>query len=113
MTDETTYITVKIASGQTKSAAVPVNFLTILKLEVAEAITGTGITLEGAMDGETFRPMYEQDGTALGITLGDPKAGIYAFNSIASTVGIRAVKLVSSASEGADRTFKLVTGKIL
>jgi hypothetical protein len=96
--------TVVIASGQTKSASVRVGDGVPVAIITPAALTGTSLTFEAA-DGDTFLPLYDAYGNVVTVQIGTSR--MIAVEGI-NFVGAKDLKLVSSAAEGADRTFQLL-----
>lgn len=94
-----------IASGQTVSAAIPVNGLALVGIQLPAAFTGTALTFQGSLDGVLFQPIFvTTSGTALSYTVAQ---GHYVAIDPAPFQGLKALKLVSGTSEGAARALTL------
>lgn len=91
-----------IASGQTKSGALDLGFNTIVCIAFP-TMTGTAITFEASFDGSTFYPLniggsaYTEVVAASTIVRIEPSL----FSAF------RSVKIVSNATEGAERTLQV------
>ena len=99
--------TVTIASGQTKSGAVSLQGAVLYALRIPATITGTSISLEES-DSEigTFRPVYDNTGALVSVPVSASRTCVFAPSTVH---GLRFIKLVSSASEGADRSIGVIT----
>jgi len=100
---------VTILSGATVSNSSPIQVdAAVVSIQTPAALTGTSFTLQGSQDGVNFGNIYV-DGA------------IYTFSVAASTVyqisprvtiGLAAIKIVSSGAEGADRSILVSTAKV-
>lgn len=70
------------------------------------ALTGTAFTFEGSIDNSTFTALYNADNSAFSITV---SASRYYCLNPADFLGMRYVRLVSNATEGAARTVTVIT----
>jgi hypothetical protein len=98
--------TVTILSGQTTSDAINLYATTLMIIKTPAALTGTSFTFLGSIDaGSTFVQVRDKFGAALTFTVAVD--GAYIVNDAATFAGFDQIKIVSSASEAADRTVKL------
>jgi len=90
-----------IAASGTKSAAIPLNGFVPVGIYFPATFTGTAVTFE-ACDTEdgTYRPVYNSAG-AVSYTIA--QARFYALDP-KDFAGINFLKIVSGATEGAERT---------
>lgn len=94
-----------IVSGQTVSAAIPVNGLALVGIQLPAAFTSTTLTFQISLDGTTYQPVYvTTTGTALSYTVA--QAHYVAIDPV-PFYGARFIKLVSGSAEGATRTLAL------
>jgi len=98
---------VVIASGGTKTPEINLNGRTLLGINLPAAFTGTSLTFEVASEaGGTYGVLQDDYGnqvTAI-VAQGKPCALQRALSALA---GWQYIKIVSGATEGADRTLKL------
>ncbi len=101
-----TYNVATIASGQTASGAIDLQGLLLCQLIMPSALTGTSISFQSSHDNVTFNDVYNDTNTQITITVAvdrtyniDPK----------DFAGVRYLKIVSNASEGADRSIGVMT----
>lgn len=96
-----------ILNGQTMSAAVDCGLAGSLAGLIAPAGFSTAdITVQGSIDGETYYPLYDEVGTAVGATA-VVASTMRAVNPVAA-LPARFVKLVSSVAVGADTTLQVI-----
>jgi hypothetical protein len=101
-------LTATIANGQTTSGQVDLAGTTLCGFIMPAAFTGTVITLTMSdANGGTFVTAQDGSGSDLSLTVAVNK--YIPINNLALTAGLRFVKVVSNASEGAQRVIKLVT----
>lgn len=97
---------IKIPNGSTTSNEINLyNYNSGIAIELPSAFTGTSIAIHGSIDGTNFMPIYI-DNVALSIA--------YVASSIhvispSKLFGVERIKLVSGSSEGAERSFKVVS----
>lgn len=92
--------TVTIASGATDSGAIDLNGYTLCGMFIPSAITGTTITFKADDGTGTYVVMENGAGANISATVSASK---YIALSPTDFAGVGKLKLVSSASEGADR----------
>ena len=97
---------VLIASGQTTSAAIDLGDQIIVGIQIPSAFTGVALTFQAAYDNATFVAVTDKSGAAYSVTVAASK---YVSLSPLDLAGVRYVKFVSGASEGADRTIGVIT----
>jgi len=97
---------VKILTGQTKSEIVNVMGSTLKTLILPAVFTGTEISFEISIDGITFYPYYNIDNNLVKFSCTQGRA--YGFAAI-DFYSIQYLKLVSNATEGAERNLTLIT----
>lgn len=100
---------VSIANAATTSTALQIpNDCAVVSIQTPAALTGTTLSIQGSQDGSTFGDIWI-DGIAFSITVTTSK--VYQI-SPRTTIGLKAIKLVSGSAEGADRTILLTTMKV-
>lgn len=92
--------TVTIASGQTVSNGIDIGDQQIVGVITPATLTGVAITFQGSHDGITYKAVTKEDGTNYSITVA---ASRYVMIPPTALPGVRFVKLVSGAVEGAAR----------
>ena len=101
--------TVSIPSGSTTSTALITNGMPLAIMVLSTAITGTAIALEGSVDGGvTFSPVRDSEADAA-VSLTASAGGVYS-NLARVTLGLDAVRFVSSSNEAGTRTLRLKGG---
>lgn len=105
--DQRVYTTVTIASGQTLSGAADLHGTTLLGFYMPAAWTAATIGYKASQDNVTFADVYDSAGNAKTSTVA---ASQFIPLNLSDFVGVRYLKLVSSASQGADRAITLVSG---
>lgn len=97
-----------IANGGTTSGEIDLTSQLLCGIIVPAAFTGTSLSFTVADEpgSLSFLPLYKDDGTQR--TLAVVQGRHYTVNP-ADFAGVRILKIVSNAAEGADRTLKLVT----
>lgn len=92
-----------IANGQTVSAAIPTQALSLVGIQLPAAFTGTTITFQGSVDGSTYQVVKSTtSGTSLSYTVAQ---GTYVAIDPTPFYGLAYIKLVSGSSEAAGRSF--------
>ena len=100
-----------IASSDTTGAEVDLVGTQLVGFIMPAAITGTSITITMSDDtGGTF--VTVQDGAGADLSFAVAASKYIPIPSLALTTGLRYIKIVSNASEGAQRTIKLVTRQV-
>ena len=95
-----------IANGQTTSGAVDLAGTSLVGIQMPATFSGATITFQVATSlGGTYQTMIDGSGTTVTRTVSQGK---YVMLSPADFAGIQFLKIVSSASEGAQRTLELV-----
>jgi hypothetical protein len=97
-------LTATIPSGQTKTGIIDVRGTTGLHIGLPAAFTGTAITIETSFDGTTFQEYRNINNQAVTITC---EAGYNYGLAAQDLYPVRYIKLVSNATEGADRAILL------
>ena len=98
-----------IASGQTESSPIDVYGTTLKTIFLPSAFDGTSITFQVSYDGTTYYDYYNVDNQAVTVTCSANRAYGWLANDFYS---IRFLKLVSNATESADRIITLILGSI-
>lgn len=95
-----------IANGATESGVVDLSYYKLAAIQIP-AMTGTTLTFKAAESANgTFYPVYKDDGTLATLTVSGGR--IVAVDIVAgSLAALRYIKLVSGASEAAERTLTL------
>lgn len=100
-----TYNVATIGSGTTTSDAIDLQGLLVVQLIMPAALTGTAISFQSSHDNVTFQDCYNDANSLITITVAvnrtyniDPK----------DFAGCRYFKIVSNASEAADRAIGIV-----
>lgn len=104
--DLTNTLTVTIASGQTVSGAAFMAGCRLVGLIFPASLTGTTFTFQAGADGVAYSALYNTSGAILTTVVGPSRYVVFNASDFA---GIAYLKLVSNASEGADRIVTLVT----
>ena len=101
-------LTATIASGQTTSGEIDLSGTTLCGFILPAALTGTALSLQMTnVSGGTYVAVQDGTGVSLSVAV---TAGVYVpITNLAVTAGLRFVKVVSNASEGAARSIILVT----
>lgn len=104
------YTTATIANGATTSGAVDLKNKTLVGIEFPAALTGTSVSFTVARHGSTtFLPLYTSAGTRVSVTFtASSHIGLLA----SDFAGCEQVKIVSSASEGAERSITLISREV-
>lgn len=89
---------IKIANGDTKSSAIILDQLAFAMLQMPAAITGTAYTLEGSLDDDDDWQVL------VGLAITHTNNGLIRIPDAA--FGCFKIRLVSDATEGAERVFK-------
>jgi hypothetical protein len=97
----------KIASGGTTSTSVDMTGKTLLGIDVPTLDTGT-FTIEGSMDGTTWRNVKDTSLATVGQWASGTGAFICDADTVARFVGIPFLRFVA-ASQTADRTITVAT----
>lgn len=105
---QTAVRTLTIASGQTTSDAVDIQYFALAGLIFPAAFTGATITFQvsDALDG-TFVELVDQAGAAISVTATDGKA-VGLDDAARELAPWRYFKIVSAGAEAADREIKLI-----
>lgn len=101
-------LTATIASSGTTSSAIDLYGAALVGIILPASMTGTAISLQmsNSISG-TFVTVQDGDGADLSIGIAASK--YVPLNNLALAAGLRFIKLVSNASEAAQRTITLVT----
>lgn len=102
-------LTAVIASSGTVSSAVDLVGTGLVAIQMPAAMTGVAITFQGSADGTTYGAIHDGAGAAVSITTA---ANLCVVVPESITRGFRYIKLVSGATEAAERTIKLITKAI-
>ncbi|MGE0755273.1 MAG: hypothetical protein AB7L92_08970 [Alphaproteobacteria bacterium] len=101
-------LTATISSSGTTSGAIDLSGATLCGIILPAAITGTAISLQMSNDDSgTF--VTVQDGAGSDLSLSVAASKYVPISNLALVAGLRFIKLVSNASEGAERVITLVT----
>ncbi|MCC7260703.1 MAG: hypothetical protein IT567_06690 [Alphaproteobacteria bacterium] len=98
------YHNVTIASGGTTSSAIDLYGTTLVGIFMPASWTAANLTLKASSDNSTFEDVYDSAGTQKTLTVA---ASRYVMLDPSHYAGIRHLKLVSSATQGADRVITL------
>lgn len=99
-------IPASIASGTTTSAAINIAGATLVGIHLPATLTGTSLSFQAASsEGGTYQPVTGSSGGTYSLTV---SGGKFVLLNPADFAGIAHLKLVSNASEAADRNFELV-----
>lgn len=94
-----------IGAGGTKSAAVDLTGSDLVAFLTPSTFTGVAITYESSVDGTNFYPVFDGAGSAVSTTVTVDDFVI----APAAVSACRWIKLVSGATEAAEREIVLVT----
>lgn len=94
-----------ISNGTTVSSRADLVGSVLTQIQIPAAFTGTAITFQSSHDDTTYQPLYNDSNTQLSITVAAGRNYNIAPTDFA---GCRYLKVVSNASEGADRTVVLI-----
>lgn len=95
------HISIAIATGQTKSAAIPIDMdRSLTAVQFPAAMTGDALTFEASLDGSTFAPIY--NGATLYSVAFAPSRCVALDPKVLGNFS--QIKLVSDETELADRT---------
>jgi hypothetical protein len=98
-----------IANGQTKSEIIDMKGSSLKTILLPAAFDGANLTFEVSDDRINFYPYYNISNVAVSIDITAGRAyGVAAIDFYS----IQYMKIVSSVSQGADRTIKLITRAI-
>lgn len=97
------------ASGSSSSALSPEQGCSLVKVKMPAAMTGTKLTLQGSLDGQTFAGVT-MDGSAVEFTFSANV--VYEVNPRA-TIGLRSFRLASDGTEAAERTIGAVVTRVV
>lgn len=95
-----------ISNGTTTSGSIDLQGRGVVAIIMPAAFTGTSISFQISIDNVTFTDCYNTSNTQLTCTVTQGRAYLFNANDL---VGIRYLKIVSNASEGADRTLTLIS----
>jgi len=100
--------TATIASGQTTSGAVCIGRRILAAIQTPAALTGSALAIHASTtESGTYAPVYDSDGVAVSVAAAASRFIGLSQGEADATYGALWVKLVSNASEGADRSFTL------
>ena len=94
-----------ISNGTTTSNAVDLLGQVLVQIQIPAAFTGTAISFQSSHDDTTYQALYNDSNTQLSITVGAGRNYNIAPTDFA---GCRYLKIVSNASEGSDRSIRLI-----
>lgn len=95
-----------IAISTSTSAAIQMQGLNLVGIQLPAAFTGTAITFTVSVDGVTYQPLYTStSGTALSYTVAQ---GHYVAINPQDFYGANYIKIISGSSEAAARTFSVI-----
>ena len=98
--------TATIAISTTTSAAIQMQGLSLVGIQLPAAFTGTALTFQVSVDGVTYQPLYTStSGTALSYTVA---AGHYVAINPQDFYGANYIKIISGSSEAAARTLSVI-----
>lgn len=101
-----------IASSGDTSAAVDVNGTTVCGIYTPSALTGDTLSFEAAQASDgTFVPVKDDEGNEYTVTVATSEAGFY-YIPPAILSGVQFLKVKSSGTEAAERTFKLAVREV-
>jgi hypothetical protein len=100
---------VTIASSGTESAAVDLRGMTLCGFYLPAALTGTAVSFKASIDNSTFVTVEDGFGNTVSKTVSASKAIILNPSDFA---GIQYLKLVSNATEAAERTITLALRQV-
>lgn len=96
---------VTIPSGSNTSDTVDFLGSSLVGIIMPAAFTGTSITFQMSDSDTTYCDLYNKDGTQLQATVAPSRAIFFAPGDF---IGARWVKFVSNATEGGNRTIKVI-----
>lgn len=96
---------VTISSGQSVSSAFDSHGAIVCGLIFPSAFTGVTLRLQASVDGTNYYDVYRSDGTPVVI---ETTVSAYIPLLPEEMAALRFIKLVSSSSEAADRTIKVI-----
>ena len=100
-------VSATIASSQTTSDAVDLAGTTLVGIQLPASLTGTALSFEAATtSGGTYQQVIGGGGNVLSKTV---SGGKFLSLDPAEFAGVQFLKIVSDASEGAERTLELIT----
>lgn len=98
--------TVQILSGQTTSAAFEIKEYMLAGVLTPDALTGTALTFQGAVvEAGDYEDVYDSDGNQVSLAAAANRAIGVSGSEADALAPWQVLKLVSNASEGANRTF--------
>jgi len=100
---------VTIPNGQTVSNAIDLGEQVIVGIQMPSGFTGTSLTFQASADAITYVAVTDKAAAAYTVTVSASK---YIVISPYDLAGVRFVKFVSQAAEGADRIIQVVTRSI-
>lgn len=95
-----------ISNGTTTSGIIRMVGQVLCQIQIPAAFTGTAITFQSSHDDTTYQPLYNSANTQLSITV---VAGRNYNIAPSDFAGCLFLKVVSNASEGSDRTLRLIS----
>ncbi len=104
--DQRVYTTLTIANGQTLSDAADLHGTSLVGFYMPAAWTAANITYKASQDNITFADIYDGSGNVKTSTVG---ASQFIPLDLSNFLGVRYLKLLSSASQGAARAITLVS----
>ncbi|MCP5362084.1 MAG: hypothetical protein H6908_05580 [Hyphomicrobiales bacterium] len=105
--NQNVHTTITIASGQTTSDAVDLRGTTLIAIQMPGSWTSADISFQASIDGSTFYDVYDSQGVA--VTYAAGASQLISVHNVAAMAGLRYLKLVSSAAQGADRSLTLIS----
>lgn len=94
-----------IANGATTSDAIESLGRVLVGIRTPAALTGTAFSFKVSFDGVNFLDYYNSAGTKVSITAAaDRHIGLI----VADFAGAQKIKIVSNATEGAERSFEIL-----
>ncbi len=101
-----TYNVATIASSGTTSNAIDLQGLLVVQFIMPSALTGTSISFQSSYDNVTFQDVYNDQNAQISITVSVNRT--YNIEPV-DFAGCRYLKIISNASEGAERSIGVVT----
>lgn len=99
--------TATIANGDTISGAVQCSGMMLAAIQLPSAMTGTSLTFEAETpEGGGFDAVYDSEGTLVSYTIAASRVVVPAGAAVLIS-GVDRIRVVSNASEGAERTIQL------
>lgn len=108
------YITATIANGESLSAGIDTNGLTVFAVQMPAAWTAASLTFEVSIDGETWGALYDSDGVEVAVPVS--AGGVYSLSPSTfagyARVKVRSGTASAAVNQGAARSLLLSLGKV-